>query len=63
MRTQTKICLVTAVMFVVALAGFSVLFFLGYDYTLVEQLTVIILGVFGVVLIFAVGDKNDENHK
>jgi hypothetical protein len=61
MREQTKIYLFTAVMAVVAFIGLTLCFFLKYgEYILVEELTLIIGGIFGVVLIFIFGDKDDD---
>jgi hypothetical protein len=61
MRAQTKIYLFTAVMAAVALIGLTLCFFLKYgEYILVEELTLIIGAIFGVVLIFIFGDKDDD---
>jgi len=61
MREQTKIYLFTAVMAAVALVGLTLCFFLKYgEYVLVEELTLIIGAIFGVVLIFIFGDKDDD---
>jgi hypothetical protein len=61
MREQTKIWLFTAVMAAVAFVGLTLCFFLKYgEYVIVEELTLIIGGVFGVVLIFIFGDKEDD---
>ena len=61
MCEQTKIYLFTAVMAAVALVGLTLCFFLKYgEYVLVEELTLIIGAIFGVVLIFIFGDKDDD---